>query len=135
MQKISWWETWLDDDMSWRERSALNSAADGIAGLQDNDIPRALDTREIPGVTAEYAQATRHALAAGFDGVELNSASGYLPMQFLSTGSTQPPGRRRASVSRSVRRFRSTTFRTTTRRRPTRRWRGRFRRWDSPICT
>jgi len=56
-------------------------------GLQDNDIPRALDTREIPGVVAEYAQATRHALAAGFDGVELHSASGYLPMQFLSTGS------------------------------------------------
>ena len=56
-------------------------------GLQDNDIPRALDTAEIPDVTAEYAQATRHALAAGFDGVELHSASGYLPMQFLSTGS------------------------------------------------
>jgi N-ethylmaleimide reductase len=56
-------------------------------GLQDNDMPRALETREIPGVTAEYAQATRHAIAAGFDGVELHSASGYLPMQFLSTGS------------------------------------------------
>ena len=56
-------------------------------GLQDNDMPRALDTREIPDVMAEYAQATRNALAAGFDGVELHSASGYLPMQFLSTGS------------------------------------------------
>jgi N-ethylmaleimide reductase len=56
-------------------------------GLQDHDMPRALETREIPGVIAEYAQATRHALAAGFDGVELHSASGYLPMQFLSTGS------------------------------------------------
>jgi N-ethylmaleimide reductase len=56
-------------------------------GLQDHDMPRALETREIPGVIAEYAQATRHAIAAGFDGVELHSASGYLPMQFLSTGS------------------------------------------------
>jgi N-ethylmaleimide reductase len=56
-------------------------------GLQDNDMPRALETREIAGVTAEYAQATRNAMAAGFDGVELHSASGYLPMQFLSTGS------------------------------------------------
>jgi N-ethylmaleimide reductase len=54
-------------------------------GLQDYDIPRALDTAEIPGVIDEYAQATRKALAAGFDGVELHSASGYLPMQFLST--------------------------------------------------
>ena len=56
-------------------------------GMQDNDMPRALETSEIPGVIAQYAQATRNALAAGFDGVELHSASGYLPMQFLSTGS------------------------------------------------
>jgi N-ethylmaleimide reductase len=55
-------------------------------GLQDYDAPRALETDEIPGVIAQYAQATRNALAAGFDGVELHSASGYLPMQFLSTG-------------------------------------------------
>jgi N-ethylmaleimide reductase len=56
-------------------------------GMQDYEMPRALETSEIPGVIAEYATATRHALAAGFDGVELHSASGYLPMQFLSTGS------------------------------------------------
>ncbi len=55
--------------------------------MQDLDMPRALDTDEIAGVTAEYAQATRNAIQAGFDGVELHSASGYLPMQFLSTGS------------------------------------------------
>ena len=47
-------------------------------GMQDLDTPRALDTSEIPGVTAQYAQATTNALAAGFDGVELHSASGYL---------------------------------------------------------
>jgi N-ethylmaleimide reductase len=58
-------------------------------GLQDLDMPRALETAEIPGVIAEYAQATRNAFAAGFDGVELHSASGYLPMQFLSTNSNQ----------------------------------------------
>jgi N-ethylmaleimide reductase len=58
-------------------------------GLQPNDMPRALETSEIPGVIAEYAQATRNALEAGFDGVELHSASGYLPMQFLSTNSNQ----------------------------------------------
>jgi N-ethylmaleimide reductase len=56
------------------------------AGMQDNDMPRALETKEIAGVIAEYATATRNAMAAGFDGVELHSASGYLPMQFLSTG-------------------------------------------------
>jgi N-ethylmaleimide reductase len=58
-------------------------------GLQPNDMPRALETSEISGVIAEYAQATRNALEAGFDGVELHSASGYLPMQFLSTNSNQ----------------------------------------------
>ena len=56
-------------------------------GMQDNEMPRALDTAEIPVVIEEYAQATRNGIAAGFDGVELHSASGYLPMQFLSTGS------------------------------------------------
>jgi N-ethylmaleimide reductase len=58
-------------------------------GMQDFDSPRALDTQEIPGVIEDYALATRNALAAGFDGVELHSASGYLPMQFLSTGANQ----------------------------------------------
>jgi N-ethylmaleimide reductase len=55
-------------------------------GMQDFDMPRALELSEIPGVIAEYAHATRHAIEAGFDGVELHAASGYLPMQFLSTG-------------------------------------------------
>jgi N-ethylmaleimide reductase len=58
-------------------------------GMQDFDTPRALDTSEIPGVIAQYAQATTNALDAGFDGVELHSASGYLPMQFLSTGTNR----------------------------------------------
>lgn len=58
-------------------------------GMQDNDMPRALTTIEIPGVISQYAQATRNGLQAGFDGVELHAASGYLPMQFLSTGSNK----------------------------------------------
>jgi N-ethylmaleimide reductase len=58
-------------------------------GLQDFDVPRAIETSEIPGIIEGFAQATRNALAAGFDGVELHSASGYLPMQFLSTGTNQ----------------------------------------------
>ncbi|HWG76296.1 MAG TPA: alkene reductase [Steroidobacteraceae bacterium] len=57
------------------------------AGMQDFSMPRALETAEIAGVIAEYAQATRQGLTAGFDGVQLHAASGYLPMQFLSSGS------------------------------------------------
>ena len=58
-------------------------------GMQDFDIPRALDSGEVPVVIEEYAQATRNGIAAGFDGVELHAASGYLPMQFLSTGANR----------------------------------------------
>jgi N-ethylmaleimide reductase len=58
-------------------------------GMQDFDEPRALETSEIPGVIEEFALATRNGIKAGFDGVELHAASGYLPMQFLSTGSNK----------------------------------------------
>ena len=58
-------------------------------GLVDMDPPRALETGEIPGVIDGFAQATRNALEAGFDGVELHAASGYLPMQFLSSGTNR----------------------------------------------
>ena len=59
------------------------------SGLQDFVTPRALSLDEIAGVVDDYRLATRRALAAGFDGVELHSASGYLPEQFLSSGSNQ----------------------------------------------
>ena len=53
--------------------------------MQDYDQPRAIDLKEIPSIIEEYGTATRNAMTAGFDGVELHSASGYLPMQFLSS--------------------------------------------------
>ncbi len=52
-------------------------------GMQPHDPPRALELDEIAAVIEEFAAATRNAMAAGFDGVELHSASGYLPNQFL----------------------------------------------------
>ena len=72
-------------------------------GLQDFDQPRAIETGEIPGVIEGFAQATRNALAAGFDGVELHSASGYLPMQFLSTGTNQRTDGYGGSVQNRIR--------------------------------
>lgn len=58
-------------------------------GQQDFVTPRALSAAEIAEIVAGYRSATRRALAAGFDGVELHAASGYLPEQFLSSGSNQ----------------------------------------------
>jgi N-ethylmaleimide reductase len=51
--------------------------------LVPTDEPRALATDEIPQLIADYAQAARNAIAAGFDGVEVHSANGYLLEQFL----------------------------------------------------
>lgn len=56
------------------------------AGMVTLDTPRALTSQEIPGIVEQYAEATSNAYAAGFDGVELHCTSGYLPAQFLSTG-------------------------------------------------
>ncbi|MGY4818282.1 alkene reductase [Pseudomonas chlororaphis subsp. piscium] len=58
-------------------------------GLQDFVTPHALSVEEIATVVAGYRQAARLAIEAGFDGVELHGASGYLPEQFLSSGSNQ----------------------------------------------
>ncbi len=45
-----------------------------------------MNTGEIAGIVDEYRRATRHALQAGFDGVELHAASGYLPLRPLFDG-------------------------------------------------
>lgn len=58
-------------------------------GQVDFVTPRELSLAEIAGVIDDYRQATRRAIEAGFDGVELHGASGYLPEQFLSSGSNQ----------------------------------------------
>jgi N-ethylmaleimide reductase len=55
------------------------------SGLQTIPIPRALRTDEIPALVASYAHATRCAREAGFDGVEIHAANGYLIDQFLRT--------------------------------------------------
>ena len=56
-------------------------------GLQPFVVPRALERSEIPGVVEQFAEGTRRARAAGFDGVEVHAANGYLIDQFLRSGS------------------------------------------------
>lgn len=59
------------------------------AGMEEYVTPRALRSDEIPGVIAEYVHGARCAQAAGFDGVEIHAANGYLIDQFLRSGSNQ----------------------------------------------
>lgn len=58
-------------------------------GMQDFETPRALSLDEIHGVIADYGKAAENAKIAGFDGVEIHSANGYLLDQFLRDSTNQ----------------------------------------------
>ncbi|WP_068637332.1 alkene reductase [Thauera butanivorans] len=69
--------------------SAIRAAGEVFtdsAGMQPYDMPRALGTDEVRAVVGEHRQAAINAREAGFDGVELHCTSGYLPMQFMCSG-------------------------------------------------
>lgn len=68
---------------------AVGKVATASGTREPFETPRALATEEIPGIVAAYAQAARNALAAGFDGVEVHAANGYLLEQFLHKASNQ----------------------------------------------
>ncbi|HPP82787.1 MAG TPA: alkene reductase [Rubrivivax sp.] len=59
------------------------------AGMQPFDEPRALTTEEVRQIVREHRQAALNAREAGFDGVEMHGTSGYLALQFLSSGTNQ----------------------------------------------
>jgi N-ethylmaleimide reductase len=52
-------------------------------GFADVSAPRALRTDEVPGIVEDYRRAARNAMDAGFDGVEVHAANGYLLEQFM----------------------------------------------------
>jgi N-ethylmaleimide reductase len=60
-----------------------------LEGPKDYEVPRALSTEEVHQVVQDYRTAAANAKAAGFDGVELHGAFGYLPNQFLVDGANQ----------------------------------------------
>jgi N-ethylmaleimide reductase len=68
---------------------AAEGALYTAAGPLPYPVPRALETDEIPGIVEEFAAGARNALRAGFDGVELHGANGYLIDQFLRDGSNR----------------------------------------------
>ena len=62
---------------------------DGVPTFVETSTPRALETNELPGIVDDYRRAAKAAIEAGFDGVEIHAANGYLIDQFLKTGSNQ----------------------------------------------
>lgn len=72
--------------------SAIKMAGEGVHtydGKQPHETPRALETDELPGIVADYVQAAERAKRAGFDGVEIHSANGYLLDEFLQSKTNQ----------------------------------------------
>lgn len=64
--------------------SAFGVTADGSPGFVTASRPHALTTEEISGVVQDFARAAENAVKAGFDGVEIHGANGYLIEQFLN---------------------------------------------------
>lgn len=87
--------------------SASATATPGKAhtydGKQPYETARALDLAELPGLIDSYARAADNALAAGFDGVQIHAANGYLIDQFLRDGSNLRTDRYGGSVENRIR--------------------------------
>jgi len=71
--------------------SAIAPKGDAVTpnGMKPFVTPRALETDEIQGIVEDYRQAAINAMAAGFDGVEIHSANGYLLDEFLRDGTNK----------------------------------------------
>ena len=72
-------------------------------GFEPIPTPRALETAEIPRIVAKYVQAAQNALAAGFDGVEVHAANGYLIDQFLRDQTNKRTDRYGGSIENRAR--------------------------------
>src|SRR3954470_6581779 len=73
------------------------------SGMIPYVAPRALETEEVRRIVDDFAAATRNAAAAGFDGVEIHAASGYLIDQFLRDGANQRTDRYGGSTANRAR--------------------------------
>ena len=85
--------------------SAISPAGNALThqGLAPFVVPRALEQSEIAEIVRDYARATERARDAGFDGVEIHGANGYLIEQFLTDGSNQRGDRYGGSIANRAR--------------------------------
>ena len=72
-------------------------------GKQPYEVPRALETAEVSAVVEDYRRAAERAKAAGFDGVEIHAANGYLINQFLDSKTNHRTDRYGGSVENRYR--------------------------------
>lgn len=72
-------------------------------GMKDHPMPHALTASELQATKAEFVQAARNATEAGFDGVELHGANGYLLEQFLAPNANQRTDKYGGSVENRAR--------------------------------
>jgi N-ethylmaleimide reductase len=72
-------------------------------GMQPYPVPSEMTEEDIASAITEYAQAAKNAIAAGFDGVELHAANGYLIDQFLNTATNQRTDQWGGSVENRIR--------------------------------
>ncbi len=81
----------------------------GTGALAEPSMPQALSTEQVKELVQLYAQAARNAVEAGFDGVELHCANGYLVNQFISEHSNQRTDEYGGSLSNRLRFLREIT--------------------------
>lgn len=72
-------------------------------GKKPHAVPRALDDAELPGIVAQFGAAAANAKAAGFDGVEIHAANGYLLDEFLRDGANRRTGPYGGSIENRAR--------------------------------
>jgi 2,4-dienoyl-CoA reductase-like NADH-dependent reductase (Old Yellow Enzyme family) len=77
--------------------------AHSYEGHTPHVTPRALDLSEIPDVIADYVRAARNAIAAGFDGIQIHAANGYLIDQFLRDGANRRTDAYGGSIENRIR--------------------------------
>lgn len=88
---------------------APNGQAVTDSGLKDFVTPRALETAEITGIVEQFRKGAANAKAAGFDGVEIHGANGYLIDQFLRDGTNKRTDSYGGSLEKRARFLREVT--------------------------
>lgn len=91
---VQLWHTGRASHSSFQENGQLPVAPSAIKiegethtsnGTEPYEVPRAIETEEIPGVVEDYRKAAENAKVAGFDGVEIHAANGYFIDEFLQS--------------------------------------------------